>query len=178
MTGAFDLTKLAGEDKPHIYINSYNLDTRESDIFSNRPSPKGDQHPNLPITMPALCASSALPYILSPVQLDNGLHMEGALIDSFCFEAIHNRHDDLNEVWVSQIVDHKQVKPPGNLLEALNNLIMLYAGTTSRHDVEIFAHDLNRNEVMHKLLNARHQVDPIELFSLADRGHHQLFLVL
>ena len=158
----FKLADLAKEDT-NIYINSYNLKTHASDIYSNHPKKAHDVGA---ITMPVLCASSALPYVLTPVDLDGQTHIEGALIDSFCFGAVHKIHDHINEVWVSRIVDHKQVTAPTNLLEALNNLIMLYAGTTSRHDVEIFAHDINRHEMLALVGNKEHLPDPVEVLSL------------
>ena len=158
------LDRLSADVHPMIYINSYNLERHRSDIYCNRPLEA--KIPTKPISMEALCASSALPYILSPVKVDGELHIEGALIDSFCFEAIHQRHNDINEVWISQIVDHSQVKPPTNLLEALNNLIMLYAGTTSRHDVEMFVNDINRHEYMKTLLDDGHEPNPIECLRL------------
>jgi predicted acylesterase/phospholipase RssA len=159
----FDLNKLASPDLPHIYINSYNLETHRSDIYTNHP--QGRPIKAAPITMPALCASSALPYILSPVEVDGQTHIEGALVDSFCFEAVHECHDDINEIWVSRIVDHQQVREPANLLDALNNLIMLYAGTTSRNDIELFAHHINHEELM-DCHASRRKADPIEVLQL------------
>jgi len=159
----FDLKKLESPALPHIYINSYNLDTHRSDIYTNHP--QGRPIKADPITMPALCASSALPYILSPVQVGSQTHIEGALVDSFCFEAVHECHADINEIWVSRIVDHSQVREPKNLLDALNNLIMLYAGTTSRNDIELFAHHINHEELM-DCQASRRKADPIEVLQL------------
>jgi hypothetical protein len=45
---------------------------------------------------------------------------------------------DLNEVWVSRILDIKQIRQPENLYDALNNLVMLFAATTSEDDVKLF----------------------------------------
>ncbi len=178
-----DLNELNGIDE-HLYFNSYNIDKHKSQIYSNKPAARpgskktGNSLETSPpgthaISMPALCASSALPYILQPVKLDDKgnagdqwTHMEGALIDSFCFEAIHDHHEDINEIWISQIVDHKQVKAPKNLLEALNNLIMLYAGTTSRHDIEVFANDMNRHDAIASLVDAKHKANPLEILRL------------
>jgi predicted acylesterase/phospholipase RssA len=160
----FRLEDLAHQ-APDIYINSYNLDRQQSDIYCNHPKPGAV--PVKPITMEALCASSALPYVLAPVEIDKETHIEGALIDSFCFEAVHLRHTDLNEVWISQIVCHKQVRKPANLLEALNNLIMLYAGTTSRHDIEIFVNEVNMHELhLAPLVKPKHVAKPIEVFRM------------
>lgn len=161
----FDLSKLV--DEPHdLYINSYNLDTQTADIYTNHLAKNKQRDIKASqITMDALCASSALPYVLQPVEIGGELHMEGALIDSFCFEAIHQNHSDLNEIWVSRIVDHSQVKEPTNLLEALNNLIMLYAGTTSKHDIEIFVNDINRQELVGAMIDGR-EPDMIEILQL------------
>ncbi|KXJ54234.1 MAG: hypothetical protein AXW12_12790 [Thalassospira sp. Nap_22] len=45
---------------------------------------------------------------------------------------------DLDEVWVSRILDIKQIRQPENLYDALNNLVMLFAATTSEDDVKLF----------------------------------------
>ncbi len=45
---------------------------------------------------------------------------------------------DLNEVWGSRILDIKQIRQPENLYDALNNLVMLFAATTSKDDVKLF----------------------------------------
>jgi hypothetical protein len=44
----------------------------------------------------------------------------------------------LDEVWVSRIVDVKQVRPPNNLHDALANLCMLFAGAVGDDDVKLF----------------------------------------
>ncbi|BDW96539.1 hypothetical protein MACH10_22240 [Thalassospira tepidiphila] len=45
---------------------------------------------------------------------------------------------DLNEVWVSRILDIKHIRQPENLYDALNDLVMLFAATTSEDDVKFF----------------------------------------
>ncbi len=148
----YDLKELQKEAIPDIYINSYNIDRHQSDIFTNHVEKNRARGVEArEITMEVLCASSALPYILSPVEIDGEMYMEGALVDSFCLEAIYDGHSDLNEIWVSRIVDHQQVKRPRNLLDALNNLIMLYAGTTSRHDITAFVNKLHNEELLFAL---------------------------
>lgn len=169
-----------------IYLNSYNIDRHEIQVYCNHPQ-KAPMDAK-PITLDALCASSALPYILNPVQLDGQWHCEGALIDSFNFGAAvqdghnhghanpppkndtslhpHRHRVDFNEIWVSQIVDHKQVKVPENLLDALNNLIMLYAGTTSRRDIERMVDELNRWKMIRVLVDPTYQPDYVECLRL------------
>jgi hypothetical protein len=173
----FDLQTLKNI-KTHLYINSYNIDQHRNDIYSNHLDwpDEHQRNPNIKagvkeITMQALCASSALPYVMQPVKLDDELHMEGAAVDSFCMDAIYHLHSDLNEVWVSRIVDHSQLKAPKNLLDALNNLIMIYAGTTSKNDIQLFVDKIHREELLYALHQSRtgnneyqpHLIEVIEL---------------
>lgn len=167
----YDLSRLNGLDT-HLYFNSYNLSDHQLDIYSNYPNQKlPKKRFTQAITMEALCASSALPYVMQPLELNGRLHMEGAVINSFCLEAIQSLHPEINEVWFSRIVDHSQVLPPKNLLDALNNLIMLYAGTTSLNDVRNFADRHHQQELLYALHQARqgklghqpHWVEVIEL---------------
>ncbi len=51
-------------------------------------------------------------------------------------------HPDLDEVWVSRILDRKQIRQPRNLYDSLNNLVMLFASTTSEDDVKLFKYHL------------------------------------
>jgi len=62
-------------------------------------------------------------------------------------------HPDLDEVWVSRILDQDQVKPPENLYDALNNLVMLFAATTSEDDVKMFKHKINANQYNVKVVD-------------------------
>jgi hypothetical protein len=182
------LEQLKGKEYPDIYLNSYDISTHETQIYCNHPdkAPMKTQE----ITMDALCASSALPYIFSPVKLEDGhWHSEGALVDSFNFGAIpddehgqrdtgpdkplqghpdhpHRNRVQFNEIWVSQIVDHKQVKVPENLLDALNNLIMLYAATTSQRDVDMMVDNLNRWELMGVLTDDKYDPKYVECLRL------------
>ena len=121
-------------DKPFIYHNAYNLTRQELQLFCNKPAESG-----LPkITARSLCACSALPYIEDTVDIDGDTYCEGATVDTVNFEGLLKNHPDLEEVWVSRILDRKQVRKPENLYDALNNLVMLFAATTSEDDVKIF----------------------------------------
>lgn len=163
------LVKIRGKDYPDIYVNAYNIADHESQMFSNhtRINPEKIK----PLDSAALCATSALPYVLSPIEIDGKLHIEGALVDSFCFEAVRyldklsphaksGAGTEINEVWISQIVHHKQVQAPQNLLDALNNLIMLYAGTTSRYDIQCFINDHNHGEYARFMLDKLDELAP------------------
>ncbi|OIQ97863.1 patatin-like phospholipase [mine drainage metagenome] len=121
------------ESKPFIYHNAYNLTKKRLELFANKPM-KGYGR----ITPHSLCACSALPYIEEPTRLGDDMYCEGATIDTVNFEDMLRDHPDLDEVWVSRILDHDQVRTPDNLYDSLNNLVMLFAATTSEDDVKLF----------------------------------------
>ncbi|MCR6632295.1 MAG: patatin-like phospholipase family protein [Magnetospirillum sp.] len=120
--------------KPVLYHNAYNLTDDRLELFSNA-NPKYEK-----ISGHTLCACSALPYIEEPVVIDGKTYCEGATVDTVNFEDLMRNHPDLDEVWVSRILDIKQVRKPENLYDALNNLVMLFAATTSEDDVKLFKH--------------------------------------
>ena len=130
---ALDLDALSGPDKPHVYHNAYNLTQQRLQVFCNKPD-KGLP----PITARSLCAGSALPYFEDTVEIDGETYCEGATVNSVNFEHLLEKHPDLDEVWVSRILDRKQVHKPENLYDALNNLVMLFAATTSEYNVKLF----------------------------------------
>jgi len=120
--------------RPVLYHNAYNLTDDRLELFSN----KDRQYQK--ISAETLCACSALPYIEEPVAFGGKLYCEGATVDTVNFEDLMRNHPDLDEVWVSRILDIKQVRKPENLYDALNNLVMLFAATTSEDDVKLFKH--------------------------------------
>lgn len=120
--------------KPVLYHNAYNLTDDRLELFSNADA-KYQR-----ISGETLCACSALPYIEEPVVMDGKTYCEGATVDTVNFEDLMRNHPDLDEVWVSRILDIKQVRKPENLYDSLNNLVMLFAATTSEDDVKLFKH--------------------------------------
>ncbi len=120
--------------KPFMYHNAYNLTDDRLELFSNRNSHYQK------ISAHTLCACSALPYIEEPVVIDGKTYCEGATVDTVNFEDLLKNHPDLDEVWVSRILDIKQVRKPENLYDALNNLVMLFAASVSEDDVRLFKH--------------------------------------
>ena len=135
---AIQFERLYEPNKPPIYFNAYNLDKKYPQMFTNKKN-----HPGyLPITAESICANSALPYIVAPVQINGDMYCEGATIDTVNFEHLLENHPDLDEVWVSRILDRKQVRPADNLYQSMNNLVMLFASTTSEDDVKLFKYKL------------------------------------
>ena len=134
-----DFNALADPDTPCIYHNAYNLTRQELQLFCNKPEKRLP-----PITGRSLCACSALPYIEDTVEIDGDIYCEGATVETVNFEHLVKNHPDLEEVWVSRILDRKQIRKPENLYDALNNLVMLFAATTSEDDVKMFRLHLER----------------------------------
>ncbi|MBR9970795.1 patatin-like phospholipase family protein [Magnetospirillum sulfuroxidans] len=127
-----DFKRLYEPGRPAIYHNAYNLTDDRLELFSN------NDHKYAKISAETLCACSALPYIEEPVVIGDKTYCEGATVDTVNFEDLMRNHPDLDEIWVSRILDIKQVRKPENLYDALNNLVMLFAATTSEDDVKLF----------------------------------------
>lgn len=156
----FDMKLLEEREVPILYHNAYNVDQQELQLFSN----KDPKYPK--ITAQTLCACSGLPYILSPIKINGSTYVEGATIDTVGFWHLLDNHPDLDEVWVCRILDTHQIRPHHNLVEALNNLVMLFASTTSEDDVKLFRfhlENLNGRLAAHAA-NKGHKPHLIELF--------------
>jgi hypothetical protein len=126
------------QEKTFIYHNAWNMDLKELHLFSNQ---KADGYKD--ITRESLCACSALPFIEETVAIKNAVgksetYCEGALVETVNFSRLIQDHPDLEEIWVSRIVDIKQVRPPKNISDALGILCMLFAGSLGDDDVELF----------------------------------------
>jgi hypothetical protein len=92
-----------------------------------------------PITAQTLCACSALPYIEETVRFDDGTeYCEGALVDTINFQDLVEDHANIDQIWVSKIVDFKQIDAPKNVCDALGNLCMLFAATVGDDDTRLF----------------------------------------
>lgn len=139
LLGAIKFENLYKPGKPVLYHNAYNLTDDRLELFSNA-NPKYEH-----ISGHTLCACSALPYIEEPVVIDGKTYCEGATVDTVNFEDLLRNHPDLEEVWVSRILDIKQVRKPDNLYDALNNLVMLFAATTSEDDVKLFKYHVAKS---------------------------------
>jgi len=128
-----EIENLYNKKELFIYHNAWNLDKKELQLFSNI---KGDRYKD--ISTESLCACSALPYIEETITIDGEVYCEGALIDTVNFSRLLEDHRDLDEIWVSRIVDVSQARAPRNITEALGNLCMLFAGSLGDDDVKLF----------------------------------------
>jgi predicted acylesterase/phospholipase RssA len=132
---------------PFIYYNAWNLSQQELVLFANK-----ERKANLapfarqsyavkgyrPIDAASLCACSALPFIEQTVTIGEDIYCEGALIDTVNLQNLLVDHPDLDEIWISRIVDANQALPPINLHDALANLCELFCATVGESDIEIF----------------------------------------
>src|ERR1700737_2561646 len=131
--------KLLKKEDTFIFHNAWNLDDQQLALFSNHPMEKTNKEYKGPISARTLCACSALPFIEGTVEIDGITYCEGALVDTVNFESLIEEHGDkLDEIWVSRIVDSKQIRKPENLHDALANLCQLFAATVGEDDVKLF----------------------------------------
>jgi predicted acylesterase/phospholipase RssA len=142
---SINFEELRKTEKPHIFHNAWNLDQQRLAFFSNRPMKKKNEKYEYKdhINARTLCACSALPFIEGTVEIDGVTYCEGALVDTVNFESLLEEHhnppnDKLDEIWVSRIVDSKQIRKPENLHDALANLCQLFAATVGEDDVRLF----------------------------------------
>jgi len=127
--------RLYERGKPYIFHNAWNLTKQQLQLFSNR-NPEGEAYKR--ITPASLCACSALPLIEQTVQIDGDTYCEGALVDTVNFEELIEDHPDLDEIWISRIVDSGQIVAPKNMLDSTANLCELFAATVGEDDVKLF----------------------------------------
>ena len=121
-------------DRPVLYFNAYNLTDQRPELFVNR-----KDHPLYrSMTIQNLMACSALPYLLEPIEIDGKIYCEGATVDTVNFRDLIDNHPDLDEIWVVRILAKNQIHPPKTLLDAFNNLVMLFASTTSEDSIALF----------------------------------------
>ena len=136
--------ELERKGKPHIFHNAWNLDDQKLALFSNRPMKVANPKYTFdgPIDASTLCACSALPFIEGTVKIKKTTYCEGALVDTVNFDSLLEEHPDLEEIWVSRIVDSKQIQKPKNLHDALANLCQLFAATVGEDDVSLFKYHI------------------------------------
>jgi predicted acylesterase/phospholipase RssA len=133
------------EKKPLIFHNAWNLDKRELALFSNKRIK--DKAYRGAINATTMCACSALPFIEQTVEIGGDTYCEGALVDTVNFRSLIEEHgNELDEIWVSRIVDSQQVRKPKNLHDSLANLCELFAATVGEDDVKLFKYHLKEEK--------------------------------
>jgi predicted acylesterase/phospholipase RssA len=132
---AIDFDKLKTKTHTSIFHNAWNLTKQRLELFYNKPI-KSRRYGE--ISAASLCACSALPFIEEAVTIGDDIYCEGALIDTVNFKNLLEDHFDLDEIWISRIVDATQIHPPQNLDNALSNLCQLFAATVGEDDIKLF----------------------------------------
>lgn len=147
---AIKFDRLFEPGKPFIFHNAWNITKQRLDLFSNKPNFHSRTNcPYLKMTSSSLCACSALPYVEGTVEIGGDTYCEGALVDTVNFKQLVEDHPDLDEIWVSRIVDSGQVRAPRNVAEALGNLCMLFAATVGEDDIKLFRYHVKEENKWH-----------------------------
>ncbi|MEO5357906.1 MAG: patatin-like phospholipase family protein [Nitrospirae bacterium YQR-1] len=134
--------------KPTIYHNLYNITKSRVELLINSKT-----HPKYkPMTMKSLRAGSALPYIIEPIEIDGDMCCEGAMVDTINFKDVIRNHPDLDEIWVVRLLNLSQIKEPKSLLDALNNLIMLFAATMSEDAIAMLRFRLEKRRMRTRVI--------------------------
>ena len=68
------------------------------------------------------------------------------LVDTVNFQSLLEEHGDLDEIWISRIVDTKQIRKPHNLHDSLANLCQLFAASVGEDDVKLFKYHVKYDE--------------------------------
>ncbi|OCK60167.1 patatin-like phospholipase family protein [Bradyrhizobium sp. LMTR 3] len=134
---SINFAELEKQGKPAIFHNAWNLDEQKLALFSNCEMKNTKEYKGS-IDARSLCACSALPFVEGTVEIDGVTYCEGALVDTVNFWSLLEEHPNLDEIWVSRIVDSKQIRKPENLHDALANLCQLFAATVGEDDVKLF----------------------------------------
>src|ERR1700738_2059498 len=145
---SINFQELQKPERPAIFHNAWNLDKQKLALFSNRPMQIKNEKYEYKGTIDArsLCACSALPFVEGTVEIDGVTYCEGALVDTVNFESLLEEHPGLDEIWVSRIVDSKQIRKPENLHDAMANLCQLFAATVGEDDVKLFKYHVKCDE--------------------------------
>jgi hypothetical protein len=128
--------------EPMIYVNAFNLNQKGIKLFVNRKN-----HPKRykPISLRVLKANSSILGYLENWDIDGEKYCEGAVTDTVNFKDLLKNHPDLNEVWVLNILDYKEIKPPKNQLEADLLAVELPFTTIANDDIKLFEFYLKRD---------------------------------
>jgi predicted acylesterase/phospholipase RssA len=160
--------RLDDDGKPYIFHNAFNFRKNDIDLFANN-TRKSGRMGHKALTPASLCACSALPFVEEVVHIGGDAYCEGALLDTVNFRTLlqdHNKPDDpLQEIWVSRLVDVRQIRQPMNQHDALGNLCQMFAATVGEDDIKLFKYyvrENNRREDEGELAAARGKAEEEE----------------
>jgi hypothetical protein len=69
------------------------------------------------------------------------------LVDTVNFKNLLRDHPDLDEIWISRIIDATQVLPPRDLRDSMANLSELFASTVGEDDVKLFKYHVKFGDI-------------------------------
>lgn len=119
-------------DRPEIRFNAFNLKTRKPELFTNRVDRYGN------INARSLCACSALPSVFKTIEIGDAVYCEGATVDTVQFINLLEDHSDLDEIWISRIVDVEQAAAPKDQTGSTANHSMIFAGSLGALNIAAF----------------------------------------
>ena len=114
--------------KADFYVNAYNLHKQEMDIFDKR-------H----FTPRHLQAALSFPFLYPPTELNGGLYIEGAALDCLNFKGLLERHPELEEIVVLDILGaDRLLRAPTSLYDAWVMSILTPLIEIARDDLKLF----------------------------------------
>lgn len=114
--------------EPDFCVNTFNLRSRKMENF--RKESLGPAH---------LQAALSFPFLYPPTELDGGLYIEGAALDCLNFHELLERHPDLEEVVLFDILGaDRLLRAPTSLYEAWVMSILTPLIEIARDDLKIF----------------------------------------
>ena len=133
LADSLDLNKLK-DLETEIFLNSYDLDKKELCLFRNEE-----------ITIERLTGSYAMSYFYPPYRVDNTLFTEGATHDPLGLWALvenrekHGRFHNVDYVIVFDLLTHLFERPPRNLWDAFNLVIMQPLATITEMSLALYS---------------------------------------
>ncbi|KAF7598108.1 MAG: alpha/beta hydrolase [Candidatus Dactylopiibacterium carminicum] len=116
------------EIEPEFYVNAFNLVSKQMENFDKRM-----------LSVQHLQAALSFPFLYPPTPLGDGLYIEGAALDCLNFYGLLERHPDLEEIVVFDILGaEKLLRAPRDLYDAWVMSIITPLIEIARDDLKIF----------------------------------------
>jgi NTE family protein len=113
---------------PAFYVNAFNLNSHKMENFT-----KAD------LTVQHLQAAMSFPFLYPPTELEGGLYIEGAALDTLNFKDLLVAHPNLEEIVVFDILGaDRLLRAPRNLYDAWVMSILTPLIEIARDDLKIF----------------------------------------
>ncbi len=161
-----DMDRLNNDsDVPAIYINAYNLDKRQIELFSNDKKYKS-------LSVEALQAGSSVLYYVQPPVINGDRYCEGANKDTLNFKDLLVNHPDLDEIWIVRLTDYQYVDPPETPVQAASLQVMLPFSTIADDDIKLFKYHIKDEGRLREVGMTREQADKILINEIQVKQGH------